>query len=407
MRLLNALLLVLVLALSASVALANPNTPPEEKEWHWVLGSDRTTYTEIEPNDACPGPQLLQCGDIVDPGMISTTTDDDWYQVYLTAGTLVTIGTDAGTGCTGVNDSYLYLYSPDCATQLAYDDDSGPGFYSLITYTVPATGNYNVKVMSYAHAYTGCYKLFITCSVPTPPDPNDTCAGAIAITDCTTGAISGNTQWDTDNYNPGTPGPSCTGYSAAGKDVAYVLSLNAGDVCHFDYLQPSADASFYIVTDCSNVSASCVIGADQTVTGQDEIIDWTVPTTGTYYLILDSYTSAYGGPWSLSYTITCPPPPTPAVCCRPDGSCFISMPADCMSPNIFHPEWLVCDPNPCPPPPPVGACCNPQTGACTLTVQSACAYNWHPEWTSCDPNPCPPPVPAEKSTWGQLKHTYR
>ena len=64
--------------------------------------------------------------------------------------------------------------------------------------------------------------------------------------------------------------------------------------------------------------------------------------------------------------------------------------------------------NPCPPPIPMGACCDP-LGNCTMTTQDGClAPNvWHPEWISCEPNYCPPPVPTEGTTWGQIKANYR
>ena len=45
-------------------------------------------------------------------------------------------------------DTFVRLYNASL-TQLAYDDDSGTGYYSLLQKTLPA-GKYFVKVTSYA-----------------------------------------------------------------------------------------------------------------------------------------------------------------------------------------------------------------------------------------------------------------
>jgi hypothetical protein len=238
--------------------------------------------------------------------------------------------------------------------------------FSLISnFPAPHAGTYYAKTFTYNHGYTGNYEFFVQCAVPQPPPPNDQCAGAIPIDRCSVGSLNGDSFTAANDYNPGIPGPSCTGFTAAGKDVVYLLSLQAGDIVHFDYVLPSADASFYIVTDCAIVSGTCVVGADATVTGQHEIIDWTFAAGGTYYLILDAYTSAYGGPWTLAYEITCPAPT--AVCCVAH-TCYLIHEAEC----------------------------------------GAMQGHWHPEWTSCGPpNPCDVYTPSNPKSWGTIKNEYR
>jgi hypothetical protein len=147
-------------------------------------------------------------------------------------------------------------------------------------------------------------------------------------------------------------------------------------------------------------------------------------------------------------TTPCPTSYPDAACCALDGSCVITSAADCVAPNVWHLDWVACDPSPCPPPtgacclgdgtcwlapcgspipgnpcpggstasacaarggtyqgdfvscdpdpcPPQAPCCLP-IGACVIRIQSACEAHdppgiWHPEWASCYPNPCPQP----------------
>lgn len=51
-------------------------------------------------------------------------------------------------------DTYLHLYDTDGTTELAYDDDSGPGLASLIVWTPPAAGTYYVKARPYSSSST-------------------------------------------------------------------------------------------------------------------------------------------------------------------------------------------------------------------------------------------------------------
>lgn len=361
MKLASLVCVALLLGVFASAVWAYPGGGQEEKAWYYPYAV-RTVIPEAEPNDTCPG-QAMACGDQIAPAAFDPASDDDWYVFNIaTTGTLITVGTDAYQGSSV--DTYLELYDSCTGTRIAYDDDGGPGAFSLIAnFAAPHSGDYYVKAFTYGHSYTGAYQLTLQCAVPEPPPENDTCAGAIAIERCTNGALEGDSFYAANDYNPGSGG--CTGYTAAGKDVVYLLSVQAGDVVHLVYTLPSADAAFYIVTDCANVPGTCIVGADGTVTGQPETIDYTFTTGGTYYLILDAYTSAYGGPWTLTYEITCPG--ASAVCC------------------VGH--------------------------DCYLITEAECAElqgHWHPEWTSCGPpNPCDIYTPADSKSWGTIKNTYR
>jgi hypothetical protein len=357
MRFATVLCLCILLGVSAGSAAAD-KYEPNEKSWSYDPMAFRSDSPEQEPNDACPGPQALQCGDRIVCGSYGAGSDDDWYRIFLMGGTAVTIGTDA---CQGSNvDTYLEFYDSTCVTRLVYDDDGGPGYFSLISnYIVPATGWYNIKTFSYLHLYAGDYILYVPCGFPPPPDPNDTCNPDYDIV-CSSGVLNGDMTSDFNNYDP-LSGGCATGYPEAGKDVAYRMDLLGGWVVDLTYYTPNFDAAFYIVTDCNDVPGTCVVGADAAY--DTETIHYTVPATGTYWLILDHYgTDTGGGPWTLNYSI------------------------------------LGCDL-------PMGACCI--DGRCTITTEPNCGGQWlGPGYPTCDPNPCPW-TPVRERSWGRIKATYR
>jgi len=305
--------------------------------------------------------------DVIDPGCIDYLGDRDWYVFTANAGDEITCGTDFASGGLPGFDSYIEMYADDCTTQLAYDDDSGPGTYSLISgFIAPYTGAYHLMVRAYGDYYTGCYMAFVDCNIPPPPPDNDTCEGAEAtgyfFARCTAGSTYGNTDDAADNYSPTN---NCTGYSAYGNDVVYYMDLEAGDTVAFTYTQLVWDASIYILTDCGNMN-SCVAGADGTVSGEPEVLSYSVPTTGRYYLVLDAWSTDQGGDWTLDYLITCPTPP-------------------------------------------IGACCYGDQECTELTEEECWALPHDYLWIEdevCDPNPCPP-VATESSTWGAIKANYR
>jgi hypothetical protein len=284
----------------------------EEKAWAYPDGmfDGRDEYPEVEPNDACPGTQTIACGDVIVPAELNPGGDYDYYPFTLDMDYSVMLGTDADPNNPTTVDTYIELWSGDCLTYLAGDDDGGPGLYSLVDTDLPA-GDYTALVRGYSSSSVGGYMFFFDCAGVQPPPENDTCAGAeefgYGIERCTSGFITGTTADATNDYNPGDPGPSCTGYTANGLDLVYYMDLEAGDQVSMTYTQLSWDTSFYIVTDCADMT-SCVAGADATLTGDPEVINWVCGATGRYFVILDAWSSESGGDFTLDYTITCPEP---------------------------------------------------------------------------------------------------
>lgn len=138
-----------------------------------------------------------------------------------------------------------------------------------------------------------------TVSVSSPN--GDQCSSAFEIRQ--SGVFTGNTQTAVNDYSAAT---SCTNFVETGPDQAYRLSLQAGDRVRAS-LTPTGgwDAALYLVTSCSSIDQSCVAGEDN---GNPEIVDYTAPSAGTYYLIVDGFGTAAGA-YSLDVTLN--PAPLP------------------------------------------------------------------------------------------------
>ena len=80
--------------------------------------------------------------------------------------------------------------------------------------------------------------------------------------------------------------------------------MTEGDAIDLTYTS-TADGSIYLITDCGDPVASCVVGADATVSGEPEYIVHTFTSSGTYYLVLDSYGTGSFGDWTLTGTTSC------------------------------------------------------------------------------------------------------
>lgn len=131
------------------------------------------TSTETEPNDDATN--ALTHNLITLPwdgnGEIATGTDEDYYAFTLSSPAYVTIQTDAH-GSSPLTDTKLWLYEstftvetpPACSSTsgcIEFDEDDGPGLYSLVGEHGLPPGTYYVRVASYSSSYTGTYRLTI------------------------------------------------------------------------------------------------------------------------------------------------------------------------------------------------------------------------------------------------------
>jgi hypothetical protein len=183
------------------------------------------------------------------------------------------------------------------------------------------------------------------------PPPGDTCGSAIAITWYFTETFTGDLAPCANDYDPGIPGPSCTGSAAPGRDMVLAVEVGCGQGMNVHYTPVGFDGSIYIVTDCSDVTGSCVAGADGHGVGGAEEVGLGSSTNQTYYIIVDAHDAGTGGSFSLSFNWWVWDFP-PGACCFPDGSCEVVSFDSCEpSGGVSHGPCSVCDPNPCVPTP--------------------------------------------------------
>ncbi|EWY38209.1 hypothetical protein N825_14350 [Skermanella stibiiresistens SB22] len=114
-----------------------------------------------------PGDQAANTGtsasiatDLTRTGFVGVSGDHDWFRTTLSAGTTY-VFTQNGSGTNSLGDPVLRLRN-SVGTQVAVDDDSGPGLNSRLTFTAGATGTYFLDAGAFADSGTGNYALGMT-----------------------------------------------------------------------------------------------------------------------------------------------------------------------------------------------------------------------------------------------------
>lgn len=168
----------------------------------------------------------------------------------------------------------------------------GPGLVAGETYYV------EVSRTSTSALFTGRHLMKAELQVPPPPAPGEVCSTAIPIAMSTT--ISGDSAGFENDYSPGS---SCTGFGANGNDVVYSVTLAAGETLDASLTGTTSgfDTSLYVVSDCANVTNSCLDGSDGSGT---ETITYTSTAGETVFLIVDGYGSTDSGTYDLTVTLT-------------------------------------------------------------------------------------------------------
>lgn len=234
------------------------------------------------PGDVTTGATIAVGGTV--SGTLETGPDHDWFRIDLAAGQTITINLD-GTGGTPP-DTYLRLRN-SAGTEIAFDDDGGPGYNSALQFTATAAGTYFIDVGSFGDSESGTYQLSVVGSAPLPVYTNDQVAAQL---------IDG--YWASVAESPrhfdvapgGTLDVNITGLTAEGQflarqalalwsdvtgiafqEVATVADINFDDANSGAYNQSTTSGGFIIVSDVN-------IG-----------LDWIDPTLGGYGFELNSY----------------------------------------------------------------------------------------------------------------------
>ncbi|MBK8167519.1 MAG: PPC domain-containing protein [bacterium] len=216
--------------------------------------------------------------------------EDIIYRLDLAADATIDIVMNPGTtGWTGI---LLDSACPPNATTCIATNTGSSGTRSILGKTL-AAGSYYIMVDTWPTPNcVPSFSLDITAATPPPPPAvNDVCSGAIDI------QAQGLSSWEVDLTNAGTyyndyslVTPSCTGYTTPGPDAIYKIDMAAGETLTVDE-NGTCDVALWIATDCDNLLASCVAGADATTSGS-EVVTFEATVAGTYYVVIDAYTAA-------------------------------------------------------------------------------------------------------------------
>lgn len=257
---------------------------------------------ETEPNNSCAAPDPANIVADQVNATLSPAGDEDWFSFTAGAGVCVTLATASVGGSS--TDTQVYLYDAGgCGTPTSYlvwDDDAGPGLFSLINaYALPAAGTYYVRVKHYSASGTGAYLLTTTLGLCPVPPPNDTCAGAIEVS-CNS-IVQGSTALAGNSLSESATNQCVIGSSALGGDVFYHICVPPGYQLNTLTTPLSVwDPAIWFVTDCADAN-TCVAGADIGFSGDTETLSWINSTSNPVclYIIMDSWTMSQFGAFTI------------------------------------------------------------------------------------------------------------
>ncbi|MET0646341.1 MAG: S8 family serine peptidase [Pyrinomonadaceae bacterium] len=242
--------------------------------------------------DACGTITPLSFGQTLSGNLSSTDcrfTDNSIFDKYSFAGTA---GQQVSVSMSSTAfDTLLFLLRPD-GTVLASDDDGGGGNNSRIpassgTITLPTTGTYIIYANSFAANVTGSYSITLTGQTPggTCPSTNisfgQTVGGSLSSTDC---RLSDNSLFDSYTFS-----------GTAGQQVSVAMSSAAFDTFLL-LLRP--DGTLLAEDDDGGGALNSRIPASSGTI--------TLPTTGTYKILANSFSSGVTGAYTLTLSGTTP-----------------------------------------------------------------------------------------------------
>jgi hypothetical protein len=141
--------------------------------------------------------------------------------------------------------------------------------------------------------------------LPSVEPCNDTCLEAIPLAVGQT--VSGDTSLHAPDYDSG----CASGRPQPGPDVVYKILLGPSDTVRFD-LDSSSDSGIHVFMELPGGgncdTARCVTGIDDNPGPGPEVIDrFTAPYEGEYFVVVDTWDEAGGGPFTLTVTPICDP----------------------------------------------------------------------------------------------------
>jgi hypothetical protein len=208
---------------------------------------------------------------------------DQAYSIALSAGDVVDVLAEFATGLDGA------VYAVTSCTDLANTCVEGAdaelaGQAEIMRFVAQSAATHYVIVDAFSASASGQHDLTVAHYT------GDTCATASPL------GFDGAAEWLTtqgkaNDYSPNSGG--CTGYAASGPDRAYEIVMFSGEQLHASLTSNGWDASLYLVSNCADVSGSCLAGSDRGVSVVEEIAP-VFQQSGSYFVIVDGFGSANG-----------------------------------------------------------------------------------------------------------------
>lgn len=236
-----------------------------------VAAATLVGVNETEPNNTPATANPIALGDTA-IGEVNPFGDEDFWSFTAAAGTLISVDVDAWEFGSPL-DPTLELIASDGVTSLAFNDD-WDGLDSRISYQIPTTGTYYLALRGYAgsggpgYFYSINTRTFTCPTIAAEAEPNDSPGTARAVTLGGTGDGVICPTADSDYWSFTAP-------------AGTILDL---DVDAWDLGSP-LDANLTLLAG----DGVTVLAFNDNRGGPDPRIEFTVPSTGTYYAVVRTY----------------------------------------------------------------------------------------------------------------------
>ncbi len=251
-------------------------------------GSDDFTYADAMQATAPPTDERLTVGpgDSVDFEWVAGGTGD----VILTIGDTVSHLEDDGAFSLEIDDLALDAPFTTAEARLA-----------RITNTeVDAAGNaLQVETMSEQWFYLDYEDLAGWTELVLDSEMSETCDDAASLDPLPAGQYYGDLTDMENDHDLGYDNPT-TGWATEGFEGVSAVSLLAGETLTATMRQTVFDASVYILDDSCDVD-NPLAGTDDTLDGEEEVVEYTASDDETVYLVMDGWLE--GGSFSVVLTI--------------------------------------------------------------------------------------------------------
>ncbi len=219
-------------------------------------------------------------------GNIETNGDNDWFYAYLYGGYAYQIdlrGADSSGGT--LSDPVIDSVRDSSGTAISstYDDDSGTGYDSLLSFTPTTSGYYYIVARSVGNSGTGTYTLSVSSGTST------TTTDSVPASTSTTASLS-------------VGGSADVTINQAYDEDWYAISLTGGYTYQFTLTADSGNSTSYpVIYGVYDDSGSYVGGYGYGSSTDAASSTFTPASSGTYYVSAYSY---YAGSYTLAAALS-------------------------------------------------------------------------------------------------------